>query len=660
MITKTYKNLLLLTAIVLMGGFSAKALQIDSHPQNQAVTIDCSYPIAYFDVQASEGVDTYQWQLDGGSGFADLSGETNNSLSVSVTDANMDGNMYRCIVFGSCNNLVDTSNAAGLSVSIDSSVVMGGTGWSIEYPSQGDHIVLDTGGCEAYTSFWFNTSLNEECNFASVINYQWYSSIDSLSWDTMQFETYSYLSIFWSAGSFPSFMSSTNYFMLVAEELGVASDTLIIQCDIIGTDTMKQMVYVSDFDVMGNFNMDILNGCVSAQTFPYNIAVPLNDTIFAGNDTLFPIYDYNWSLDNLDSYSTNVVETNANTLTIHSLDSVSNSDLSSSLWIDCTINISYSDTNICSSTIYPSVLEIDLTLEDYITDQTSDDYVLCQGEPFTNSVYLSGSDSIRWQVDSGSGFTNLQDGGSYIWTTGSQFLASADSLMDGDSYRAVIYLDPACNNPSILYSDSFSVTVSPQDYLPYSTTITESGSHCDGDSVTYTVAASSIFFTPSTYQWQVDSTGSGYVDILDNGIFSGATTTQLNVGPLEQRMDPWMFRCIVDNLTSCSNSEYQPGVILDVYPLTVAQIEPSSIAEVTVQDNITIYPNPNNGTFTITGMSGNYTLSIYSIDGKEIFSSNQYFGEANVNLGKVSKGIYFVKINDVERNIVSTRKVVVR
>jgi len=143
MMTKIYKNLLLIAAGILLGTYSVKALQIDSHPENQAVTIDCSYPTAYFDVQASEGVDTYQWQLDDGSGFSDLSGATNNSLSVSVTDANMDGNMYRCIVFGSCNNLVDTSNAAGLSVSVDSSVVMGGTGWSIDYPLQGDHIVVD-------------------------------------------------------------------------------------------------------------------------------------------------------------------------------------------------------------------------------------------------------------------------------------------------------------------------------------------------------------------------------------------------------------------------------------------------------------------------------------------------------------------------------------
>ncbi len=44
----------------------------------------------------------YQWQVNTGGGFANISGETGASLTITSADYAMDGNQYRCVISGSC------------------------------------------------------------------------------------------------------------------------------------------------------------------------------------------------------------------------------------------------------------------------------------------------------------------------------------------------------------------------------------------------------------------------------------------------------------------------------------------------------------------------------------------------------------------------------
>jgi hypothetical protein len=61
---------------------------------------------------ASSG--TYQWQVNTGAGFANISGATSASLVVSGVTASQSGNSYRCIVSGQCGST--TSSSATLTV----------------------------------------------------------------------------------------------------------------------------------------------------------------------------------------------------------------------------------------------------------------------------------------------------------------------------------------------------------------------------------------------------------------------------------------------------------------------------------------------------------------------------------------------------------------
>lgn len=78
--------------------------------------------------------------------------------------------------------------------------------------------------------------------------------------------------------------------------------------------------------------------------------------------------------------------------------------------------------------------------------------------------------------------------------------------------------------------------------------------------------------------------------------------------------------------------------------------------------NFIIYPNPVSGnTITIfaPNKSGETQISLYDIIGNQVLNANYKFiaGKLNFDLGYLSKGIYFLKINHNKKNI--TRKIIV-
>jgi len=62
---------------------------------------------------------------------------------------------------------------------------------------------------------------------------------------------------------------------------------------------------------------------------------------------------------------------------------------------------------------------------------------------------------------------------------------------------------------------------------------------------------------------------------------------------------------------------------------------------------VEIYPNPNNGEFTISTTQNNVSITVYAIDGK-IIINNLQITEANqfIHLGDIESGIYFVKVKN--------------
>ena len=79
--------------------------------------------------------------------------------------------------------------------------------------------------------------------------------------------------------------------------------------------------------------------------------------------------------------------------------------------------------------------------------------------------------------------------------------------------------------------------------------------------------------------------------------------------------------------------------------------------------NFSIFPNPNNGEFTISWKSlsnNNIGISVYDMRGRKLFS-NAYSNSANfkqdINLSHLQSGMYLVNVSDGERS--GSKKIVI-
>lgn len=76
------------------------------------------------------------------------------------------------------------------------------------------------------------------------------------------------------------------------------------------------------------------------------------------------------------------------------------------------------------------------------------------------------------------------------------------------------------------------------------------------------------------------------------------------------------------------------------------------------KETVNIYPNPNNGNFTVANVEYNNTLNIYSTDGRLIFSETSTGYDMNISLDSyLPNGIYIVQITN-DNGVVETSKFV--
>src|SRR5205814_16714 len=75
------------------------APSISVQPSNTTI---CETTNASFSVTASGTTLTYQWQVNTGSGFSNISGETSSTLTLSSVTTSMTGYQYRVVVSGTC------------------------------------------------------------------------------------------------------------------------------------------------------------------------------------------------------------------------------------------------------------------------------------------------------------------------------------------------------------------------------------------------------------------------------------------------------------------------------------------------------------------------------------------------------------------------------
>lgn len=177
----------------------------------------------------------------------------------------------------------------------------------------------------------------------------------------------------------------------------------------------------------------------------------------------------------------------------------------------------------------------------------------CSGGNASFTVAASGSGlTYQWQANNGSGFATISNGGVYSGATSATLtITGAMSGMDGYAYRAVV--SGSCGSPATSSSATLTINSAPSiSQNPAASSI------CEGGNASFTVAASG---SGLNYQWQVNS-GSGYGNITNGGMYSGATSATLSITGASLAMNGYAYRAYVSG--TCAPAVMSSGGTLTV------------------------------------------------------------------------------------------------
>lgn len=140
-----------------------------------------------------------------------------------------------------------------------------------------------------------------------------------------------------------------------------------------------------------------------------------------------------------------------------------------------------------------------------------------------------------------------------------------------------------------------------------------------------------------------------YVDDVYVDRWSGengwqSVSYQLNAGPhaIEWRYDKSMSgqsgldAVFIDNVMFPANST----VIMDF------------IENVDNQDDVTIYPNPNNGVFTVAANEDNNCVTVFNSLGQMVYRNGNAPQNVNIDLSETGTGIYLININGKTKKLI--------
>lgn len=160
---------------------------------------------------------------------------------------------------------------------------------------------------------------------------------------------------------------------------------------------------------------------------------------------------------------------------------------------------------------------------------------VCEGEGASLKVQASGSGlSYQWQVFKRFGnFEDLQDGNGYSGSHSSKLnIASFTKSMSQYSYRCKI-----SNGASEIYSEPV-ITELKNAVIIWQPA---NGTGFVGDYHSMEIYAAGAGLK---YQWQ-KNTGSGFINMVDDSIYTGCNASILSIANLAKKMDGYQFRCLV-------------------------------------------------------------------------------------------------------------------
>jgi gliding motility-associated-like protein len=235
----------------------------------------------------------------------------------------------------------------------------------------------------------------------------------------------------------------------------------------------------------------------------------------------------------------------------------------------------------CTVTSSAAVLTI---LEPPVITSNPVDASVCVGRNTAFSVTASGSGlSYQWQQNSGVGFTDLLNGGSFSNVTSRTLSVSGvTEVYHNYNYRCVV--TGGCSSTSTVAALSINAAPTIMSH-PTDTTVLE------GTNASFHAEASG---TGVTYQWQ-ENAGSGFVNLTNDTNYSNVTSSTLAIIETPLSKTGYEYRCLVS--TDCTPSLISEQAVLKVNSRTPTI---TSKAPTMVREDLPYYY-----TFSATDETGN-------------------------------------------------------
>lgn len=173
----------------------------------------------------------------------------------------------------------------------------------------------------------------------------------------------------------------------------------------------------------------------------------------------------------------------------------------------------------------------------------------------------------NWEVNTGSGWTSLQDGAVYDSTATDTLLLADVAGKHGWQYRCAIFTDvcdTVWSNPALLQVEGpITITTHPTNFI-----------NCDSESASFSaVAANAGAVGTMAYQWQYSTDGTNFFDLPPGAgpgtaFYVNPTTVNLTINNIDIQQDGWYFRMKVS--TGQCDTVFTNAAILDIEgPLTI-------------------------------------------------------------------------------------------
>ncbi len=243
----------------------------------------------------------------------------------------------------------------------------------------------------------------------------------------------------------------------------------------------------------------------------------------------------------------------------------------------------------CSAAITSDEAVLTVYTSPAITDQP-DNVKSCPGSTISYSVTAEGSGlTYQWQVNSGSGFTDVTDTAPYSGTT-TNTLTITNLTLGMNGYLVRVIVSGTCMPP--VYSSYATLNVYAE---PVIMTQPADAEVCDGSMVVF---YSQVYTTAAgeTMLWQVNE-GSGWNDLSESGIYQGTQSSQLLISQATALMNGWLYRL---QITGPCGNYYTDDALLTVNQLPDGMISPSDTMLVCGAVPTQIHGNPFGGSGVYT------------------------------------------------------------